>query len=358
MPSVPAPQALSTLRGQDRAAARLTDAVRSGRIHHAWTFHGPSGVGKFTAALAFASLLLDPTTQETFGGTFEADPQSATQRLLAAGNHPDLRVIVKELARFHSESRIRDQKQRVIPVEVLREFMLDPGSQAPTLRTKSRAGRVFIVDGAESMAAPAQNAILKFFEEPPPRTVVILVTSNPERLLPTIRSRCQRVYFPPLSRDEMRSWLRDSGLNVPASEQEWLIEFADGSPGMLAGAVSGGLMEWRARLHASLEQAAAGKFDPALGTLMDELVGAHAEEAVKVNKNASKEAANHAAAEWMLRFVASYARRLVNSGGAREVGAAWVDALRESEPEIHSNVNQMFVFEKLAAGLAAANPAR
>ena len=72
---VPAPAPLSAVIGQQRAVARLEEAMASGRLHHAWIFHGPEGVGKFTTALAWAALLLDPTTAERVLGQIQTQVQ-------------------------------------------------------------------------------------------------------------------------------------------------------------------------------------------------------------------------------------------------------------------------------------------
>ncbi|CAG0955613.1 DNA polymerase III subunit gamma/tau [Phycisphaerales bacterium] len=353
---VQAPVPFSAIHGQDRAISILSDALRSGRIHHAWVFHGPAGVGKFTSALAFASLLLDPSTQETFGGTFEADSQSMTQHLLASGTHPDLHVITKELARFHEDSEVRKKKLTNIPLDVIRTFLLGPGALGASMRTQARAAKVFIVDEAELMGAGSQNAVLKFLEEPPSRSVVILVTPSEERLLPTIRSRCQRVFFPPLGDKDMERWLAGSGLEVASKDRHWIVAFAAGSPGMLAGAIRGGLPAWREQLGAMLEAAAEGRYSVALGPAMADLVDEWAKTWVEKRENASKEAANKAGADWMLRLIAASARGLMTSDRTRAAGVRWSDAIRSAESEIDANVNLLFVFEKLSSELAAGQP--
>ncbi|MEM9373943.1 MAG: hypothetical protein AAGA55_09895, partial [Planctomycetota bacterium] len=195
---VQAPVALDAVLGQDRAVSQLAAAMASGRLHHAWIFHGPEGVGKFTTALAWAAMLLDPTTAPGLTGAFACEPDSPTQRLLASGTHPDLHVVRKELARFSSDARVRDAKLATIPKAVVEDHLIAPASVAPVMRTGSMMGKAFIVDEAELLDrspanAPTQNAILKTLEEPAPGTLIVLVTSSEDRLLPTIRSRCQRV---------------------------------------------------------------------------------------------------------------------------------------------------------------------
>jgi DNA polymerase-3 subunit delta' len=341
---VPVP--LSSIIGQRRAIARLMDSMRSGRVHHAWIFYGPPGVGKFTCALSFGATLLDPGAREDRGGLFHIDQTGEVGRLLLTGSHPDLHVVNRELAKFHPDRAVRELKQTNIPLDVVREFMLTIGGIQPMISRGARTGKVFIVDEAELLATPAQNAVLKFLEEPPPRTVVILVTSSVERLLPTIRSRCQRVFFPSLDEREMKQWLDQAGVDVPPGERAWLLDFADGSPGMLQGALEFGLPTCRKAITPFLDEAAKGRYNPEFAPVMTQLVEERAETQVKANPNLSKLAANRLASDWLLRLVGWQARHLIREGKA--VGVRWADAIRQAEFEVDSNVNLLFVFEKLA----------
>jgi DNA polymerase-3 subunit delta' len=342
--------------GQERPIGVLMDALKTGRVHHAWVFHGPPGVGKFTTALAYAALLLDPTTQSTFGGDLAPDPDSQVQRLLGAGTHPDLFVVTKELARYHEDATIRSRKQQVIPVDVLRQFLIEPGKLGPSLRNEAAVGKVFIIDEAELMASQGQNAVLKILEEPPPRVVLILVTSSEDRLLPTIRSRSQRVFFSTLSDPAMAAWLKARKLEVAADEQAWLLRFADGSPGVFELAREGGLYGWWKRLEPMLHSAERGGYTVELGPAMAEMIDAWAKAWVDSHDNASKESANKAGADWMLRLLASYLReRLRKAAPLGKAGPylAALDAVRQAEPQIDANVNMFFVMEQISSELSA-----
>lgn len=347
----PAPVPLGSLIGHDRAAKVLQDAMRSGRIHHAWIFHGQAGVGKCTAALAFAAILLDPTSQATFSGEISPDPESTTQRLLQSGTHPDMHLVVKELAKYHDDSQVRSRKLQSIPIDVLRDFVLAPSAVNAAIRTSAMAAKVFIIDEAELLNIAGQNALLKFLEEPPDRTVIILVTSAEEYLLPTIRSRCQRVFFGPLRDADMRRWLTQTKLEVPEEQLGWLLEFASGAPGMLQGAVTENLAGWWERLAPMLARADQGEYVAELGPAMHELIDAWAKDFAERDANNSKELANRIASERMLRLVASHLRRgLTKSDPAR--AATRLDALRGAERALDANVNLLFVFEKLAAEIS------
>ncbi len=227
------PISMDRVLGQSRAIDLLERSMQSGRVHHAWIFHGPQGVGKFTAAIAWASVILDPSAAPDLGGRLAPDPQSHTQQLLKAGTHPVLHVIKKELARYHDDRQVRNAKLSTIPKSIVEEHLIVPATLAPSMKSDSIAQKVFIVDEAELLDrsatnAPVQNAILKTLEEPPEGTVIILITSSEDRLLPTIRSRCQRVSFTALDDDAMREWSNHMKLEQDPEAHHWLMEFAMG----------------------------------------------------------------------------------------------------------------------------------
>ncbi|MFA6046062.1 MAG: hypothetical protein WC718_13850 [Phycisphaerales bacterium] len=348
---VPAPVPLGSLIGHDRAAKVLQDAMRSGRIHHAWIFHGQAGVAKCTAAMAFAAILLDPTSQATFSGEISPDPESGTQRLLQSGTHPDMHLVVKELAKYHGDSQVRSRKLQSIPIDVLRDFVLAPSAVSAAVRTSAMAAKVFIIDEAKLLNIAGQNALLKFLEEPPDRTVIILVTSAEEYLLPTIRSRCQRVFFGPLNDADMRRWMAHAKLDVPEEQLAWLLDFAAGSPGMLQAAATENLAAWWERLSPLLAKTDKGEYSAELGPAMHELIDAWAKAYVDKDDSQSKELANRMACERMLRLVAAHLRKgLSRTDPAR--AANRLDAIRQAERALDSNVNMLFVFERLAAEIS------
>lgn len=366
-PRVPL-KSLGEILGQDRAVATLRAAIGSGRIHHAWVFHGPDGVGKFTTAVAFAGVILDPTTRPGLSGEVEPEPGSRVHRLIATGQHPDLHIVAKELARYSEEKKVRDAKLMTIPKDVIQNHLLGPASLGSTM-PGGISQKVFIVDEAELMDrsvhnAPVQNALLKTLEEPAPGTVIILVTSHPERLLPTIRSRAQQVAFAPLNDAAMKSWLRAAAaeatelaaLDEPA--RKWVLKFAAGSPGEALMAARTGLHGWHAAAGAMLDDLASGRrgeFPLALGPTMHRLVEDWAVAWVESHKNASKDAANRAAARLMFRMVAGVFRERLASRDAdeRERALRAIDLLREAEQNADASVNMQFVFENWAAQVGA-----
>lgn len=177
---------LGQIRGQDRAVAHLRRAIEQGRVAHAYLFTGPEGSGKHTAALAFAAALNCLTHPgQGCGGECSACSK------IADGIHPDVRTLERQGA------------ARIIPIQTIRAEILATVGMPPH---EARA-RFFLIEEAGSMQGPAANALLKTLEEPPERTHFILGTTAPEKLLPTIRSRCQRVAFQELPAD-LRAELR------------------------------------------------------------------------------------------------------------------------------------------------------
>lgn len=355
---IPRPRPLSELIGQDRAVATMAAAFASGRLHHAWIFSGPKGVGKFTAALGFAAAALDPTTRVGKDGVPIPDSQSRVQKLLQAGTHPDLHVVVKELAKFSNDSEVRKLKLATFPVDVLKEHLIGPIEISATLNEGGLATKAFIVDEADLMKHAAQNQLLKTLEEPPAGSVLILVTDAEEALLPTVRSRCQRVTFAPLDSASMERWLRSRpDLGLSRDDVEWLSCIGAGSPGEIEHACLRGIPAWRGTLGPLLDRAVAGHYEPALGPAMHKLAEEWAKADVEKNPNASKETANRVAGRIVLRFVAERLRRRLRDESARAAAPLdrltdAIDAVDEAELMLDANVNGLFVMEAASVGVA------
>lgn len=350
--------------GQDKAIEVMQTSLSSGRVHHAWLLSGPPGVGKLTTALAFAACLMDPSSAPNLGGVFEPDPQSPTQERLRAGAHPDLHVVRKELALCSSDPNTRRRKLATIPIGVIQEHLIEPAHRAPTIARDALAQKVFIVDQAELLDrsptnAPVQNALLKTMEEPPPGTVVVLVTTNEDRLLPTIRSRCQRLAFRSLSDDEMTRWMTTSDIEIPDGASDWLMRFAQGSPGRLVEALESGLDAWAGPLGPILSAFDAGEpvFD--LGPIAKRLLDSYAAAWTSAGPNRSKEVGNRQAARQLLSVLADHFRRGVRRGVDPDWSARAIMRCERATRELASNVQPALVFDALAADLTVVStPAR
>ena len=349
---------MDRILGQDSAIEVLRSALRSGRLHHAWIFSGPRGVGKFTCAVEFARILLDPRAGANLAGQIEADPDGHTSRLVDAGAHPDLHIIRKELALFSENPRLRDRKLMNIPLDVLREFMIggktgdDRIHEGPAYRTASLGhGKVFIIDEAELIDQYGQNALLKTLEEPPAETYIILVTARPERLYATIKSRCQHVRFGRLDEAAMRAWFERSGLKLDDEPRAWIEQFCEGSPGLAQLAVDYGFYEWGQTLAPMLRQLDRGEYPAAMGPTLAEMVEAFASAWVKAHRNASKEAANKDGAGHVFTLLAAHARRRLRESCARgddpQTALIMIERVRDAEAQLTSNVNLKHVLENL-----------
>lgn len=362
VPPVPPPIDLGEIVGQERAIRTLDETLSGDRLHHAWIFHGPKGVGKFTTAQAFAAVLLDPESQPDLAGSVRAPEGTRTARLLATGAHPDLHVIRRELASVSSDDAVRRQKQTSIPIKVVREFMVAPASKTPSLPAGpgGRATQVFIVDEAELLSRESQDTILKTLEEPGPGTVLILVTSSESELRPTIRSRCQRLAFTPLDAQTMQNWLDGSDVHLGhlnEKDRTWLLAYADGSPGKLSSACEHGLDRWPSALRPLLQSIAHGQPDPLSGTTLAALLAAAADERVKGNKSASKSAANQVVVGELAGFIGAWLRGGMGMAASKGTADRWahaITAVAETHRMVDSNVNVAWIAEAMAARLASA----
>ncbi len=215
--TVPAPRENPSLLGHAAAVATINEAVRAGRVHHAWLLTGPQGVGKATLAYRFArQLLAGPGVPAATVN----DPAAPVFRRVAAGTHADLLTIEREW----------DDKRRRLRSEIVVD---SARSVADFLRLTPAEGgwRLVVVDGAEHLNRNAANALLKVLEEPPPRAVLLLVCAAPGRLLPTIRSRCRRLRLAALGPADMQGVLAQCMPEMAAADRTTLAALAGGAPG-------------------------------------------------------------------------------------------------------------------------------
>ena len=178
---------LAQVKDQDVALRLLRNLLERNRVPHGMLFWGPSGVGKRMAAMEFAKALLCKQ------GGVDACDECLTCRKLMHGNHPDVKVISPA------------GKTRIIKVDTIAEEVIELSAYQPY----EADWRVFILQDAERLNVAAQTKFLKTLEEPPGRSLFILLSEAPRMLLPTIRSRCLSVRFRSLNPETVAAMLRE-----------------------------------------------------------------------------------------------------------------------------------------------------
>jgi DNA polymerase-3 subunit delta' len=206
------------IHGHDDVVEQFRRALARGRLASSFLFAGPAGVGKRTFALKLAQTMLCQTRPEEALDPCGKCP-SCVQ--VAAGTHPDLDLVAKP-----------DDKS-FIPLELLigdlehrrREGLCHNISRKPHLGGR----KIALIDDADYLNAAGANSLLKTLEEPPPRSVLILIGTTPAKQLPTIRSRCQLIRFRPLTLEIVAELLVSKQLVADAAEARRLAQYSDGS---------------------------------------------------------------------------------------------------------------------------------
>jgi DNA polymerase III subunit delta' len=197
----PHPREQHALFGHEEAERAFLDAWRAGRLHHAWLIGGPGGIGKATLAYRMARFLLaNGDGRGTESGSLAVAGDHPVARQVAAQSHPDLAVVRrgprKDGKGYSAEISVGDVRRG------LGVFASGAGAGGY---------RICIVDSADDLNAASANALLKLVEEPPARSVFLIVSHAPQRVLPTIRSRCRRLLLRPLGETGLRAALRSLG---------------------------------------------------------------------------------------------------------------------------------------------------
>ncbi len=320
----------------DQAAAveQLRRAYAADRLPHGMVFAGPVGVGKATTAAVLATLFLceRPRGDQACG-------TCASCMAMGADAHPDYHVVTKELIRFHDKTG--KSKGIDLSIHVIRPEVVERASRASV----QGRGKVFVIEQADLMNAPAQNAMLKTLEEPAGRTLVVLLTDSPGQLLPTIRSRCQVVRFGQMRPETVTAELRRR--QVPLAAAAEAAGVAGGSLGVALRWIEDGVVGAAADLVRLLD---AGPAD-ALPDWFKSAAEAYAEKQLARDELGSKDAATREGYGLFLRLAADHVRgrlRADSDPDALERVCRVIDAVARAERYLDANVNVSLVFQQLA----------
>ncbi len=214
------PRENTNLLGQGDILRRAARALRSGRPPSAWLITGAPGVGKATLAYRIARYLLAHGATDAGPDDLSVPPDHAAARQVAAQSHPGLLVLKRAL------NPKTGKLMTVLSVDEIRRL-------ADFFGMTSGAGgwRVAIIDTADDMNDNAANALLKMLEEPPANAMLLVLSNMPGRLLPTIRSRCQRLDLRPLDEATLETALRHYLPESSAAERAALARLSGGSIG-------------------------------------------------------------------------------------------------------------------------------
>ena len=325
--------------GQDQAVEAIRAAYRADRLPHGLLFAGPAGVGKATTARALAAVFLCEKPKEDL-----ACGRCESCRVFEAGNHADYHVVYRQLIRLEKES----SKARDLPVDVVRDFLIDPASRKAVMGR----GKVFMIEEAELMNPAAQNAMLKTLEEPYGRTLIVLLMDQPGALLPTTRSRCQVVQFAALPEPIVRRELGKRGVEKSLAAEG--ARLASGSLGVALKWIEDGVVSAAEELTAQIDRLAAGRPPDDLAGWFRRAAEAYAEKQLERDKLASKDGAAREGLSLYLRIAAEHVRKKMPAAvdpDAIEEACSTIDALVRAETYLYENVNVALTLQQLAATL-------
>jgi DNA polymerase III subunit delta' len=216
----PHPRNRHVLFGQEEAEQEFLRAFAGGRLHHAWLIGGPEGIGKATLAYRIARFVLSHRAGSgAQAKTLDVSPDSPASRQVSALSHPDLFVLRRQPA---TEKKAASSN---IPVEQVRRAL-----GLFTTTAGASGHRVCIVDSAEDLDRFGANALLKIVEEPPPGSLFLIISHAPQRVLPTIRSRCRRLMLKPLGEGDLTAVIGSLGDDdYDSSDVPRAVALADGS---------------------------------------------------------------------------------------------------------------------------------
>jgi DNA polymerase-3 subunit delta' len=307
-------------------------------------FAGPVGVGKMTTARALATLFLCENPRENSPcGTCPSCILMGVLGTHDSTNHPDFHVVYRQLIRLEKDT----SKARDLSVRVIRDYIIVPAGLKPMMNR----GKVFVLEEADLMNAATQNALLKTLEEPPPRTLVILLTDQPATLLPTVRSRCQTIPFATLDTALVARELEHR--QIAKSLAAEAARLSDGSLGVALRWIEDGVVTTARELTPRLDSALAGEGTD-LPDFLKKSAEAYAEKQLVRDNYASKDQATKEGLFLYFKLSADHFRqRLTHAADEDQLEhlCSAIDALARAENYLDSNVNIPLVLQQLTVTL-------
>lgn len=237
-----APSQNNFLIGQENAEKVFLNAWKKGALHHAWLISGEEGVGKATLCYKIARFLL--SADENNKGQYQnlnISENDQAFRLIARGAHPDLKVLERDFIETDKKKILKALKDgNALNDDELQRLKKSAFIKVDEARTvnaflskKSFEGnwRVVIIDSADDLNNAGANAILKILEEPPLKSVLLLVSQQPNRLLPTIRSRCAKLALQPLSEQQVATLMHRYRPELSEKNVQGIAKISGGSIG-------------------------------------------------------------------------------------------------------------------------------
>ena len=221
----PHPRTTPALLGHDAAQAEILHAWNSGRFPHAFLIGGPEGIGKATLAYKIARFVLSGPPLAV--KSLDVAPDHPAVHQVAALSHPDF-LLLRRIAPDEDKKMPTE-----IPVGEIRKLVKFFGSTAA-----GGGYRVCIVDALDDLNKSGANALLKILEEPPARSLFLLISHSPGRLLATIRSRCRKLLLRPLSPEEVKHALKNIAQQTGDMPLDRIAEAAEASGGSVRHALS------------------------------------------------------------------------------------------------------------------------
>lgn len=283
------------LRGHTAQIDRFRRAVQRRRTAHAYAFIGPAGIGKRRVATTIAQCLF---CQRVAEGELDACKECSACRQVQAGTHPDLLTIGCP------------EGKRELPIELVAGASERRGREGLchdlSLKPMSADRRIAIIDDAQTLNEESANALLKTLEEPPPGSILFLISTAADGLLPTIRSRCQPVHFSPLAEDDVAALIRELGWEDDLTHAREAAELSEGSLTTAHDLLDPELRHFRDELQNCLVSVEMNPVEAA-EKLME-----------LVESQASDTPGQRQAAGWMLAFAVRRFRELLRRAGAED----------------------------------------